>query len=679
MKGSRLHFDVETRSACDLRKAGAAVYFAHPSTSVLCFCWRFDDGPVGKWFPGTDFPLDVFQHVGRGGIVVGHNIGFDRQAWNACLQPIVKMKIEQTSCTMARARALSLPPSLAHLGEALKIPMPKDMEGHALMMKLCKPRSVAEDGTITWWGTPSEIHRLADYCARDVEAETLIDGVLPELSPAERATWILDQKLNERGVKVDVEAAKRAVAIAEVARGALDKRMKAVTGGAVPKTTQVAKLASWLNERGIKCESVGKGEMADLIMYTQVMDDADAEEALELRREAAKSSTAKYAAMVATAGADGRVRGALEYNVALSRRWGGRGMQPQNFPRTMEEDDEIIAETLGALLGSFSIADAVERLQILIDSPMAGLSKTLRSMIIADLENVLIGGDFTNIEGRLAAWIAGAQWKLDAFTAYDRDVGPDLYKVMAAGILHKLIEDVSKKERQEYGKVPELACGYQGGVGAFQKMAAGLGIKIGNSVAAEIVQGWREANPEIVDAWYVLGDAAAKAVDNPGTKISVLQGRVSYLVTKGFLFCRLPSGGVIAYPNPHMKWEQRRNKATQELMWEDEDKKRPKMDRKLKYWAEDPTTKKFSPQDLYGGAQFAHVVSGTARDLMVEAMHRVEPHYPLVLTVHDELLSEVPEGKANEEHYNELMEIPPDWADDLPLAATTWSGPRYVK
>lgn len=684
VRGSRLHIDWETRSAADLKKVGAAKYFAHPSTEPTALSMRLDDEPEFLWWIGQPFvmPVDISKHIHGGGIVVAHHMGFDRQAWNRFVS-YPKLKIEQTDCTMARGRNMSLPASLALLGEALRISAPKDLVGHRLMMKLCKPRSVAEDGTITWWEDPDDFERQAEYCSRDTAAETLIDTMLPPLTPLERKTWILDQKINERGVKVDVARCERAIAIAEEAKAGFNARIEHLTGGAVKKVTQVKKLVEWLNGRGIPCDSIGKGETEDLVLFAEIVNDDAAAAAVETRREAAKASVSKYAAMVAWAGADHRMRGALEYCATLTRRWGGRGPQVQNFKRNdPDTDGQAIADCLDALGADCSTHEALQRLELMTGDPMDALSKSLRAMIIADEGKILRGGDFTNVESRLAAWIAGADWKLNAFRAYDVGEGPDIYKVTAAGILGKAVDDVAKKERQEYGKVPELACGYQGGVGAFQKMAAGLGVRISDARAADIVQEWRAANPEIVDAWYALGEGAVEAVENPGKRISVLRGLVSYRCTSGFLFCQLPSGGLIAYPSPKLVWEQRKDRKTGEPLFREKEggTREAIIDRKLKYWAEDERGK-LAPMDLYGGAQFAHVVSGTARDLLVYSMHAAEARgYELVLTIHDELLCEVDKGFGADDELQEIMETKPAWVPaEVPIAASTWSGPRYAK
>lgn len=697
----KLHIDFETRSAADLRRVGVYRYAEDPTTSVLCLSYRFDDGPVQRWRPGQMLPGELLDHTLDSLPVVAHNAVFERQMWNVVLPRQVGLRtplqIAQQDCTMSRAQALGLPAGLDALGAALNAPIQKDREGHRLMMKLCRPRKVHDDGSIEWWDDPADLERLQAYCDQDVLAECAIDKLLPPLSAFERRVWELDQKINDRGVQVDVRLAARALGVVEEAKRRADREMWRLTNGAVKKCTETAKIVDWINSRGVPCTSVAKGEIEELVLTAQGQRDETCEKVVRLRRAAARSSTAKFKAIIDTACADGRVRGALAYFAAHTSRWGGRLIQPQNFVRIKNLED--VARTLALLESDRPPSEIVDVLDLLTGAPMDTLSQCLRAMIIAAPGHKLVGGDFSNIEGVLNAWQSGETWKVEAYRAYFAGQGPDNYKVTASGILGKPIEEITDDERQSHGKVPELAGGYQGSVGAFVTMAATYLVKpaeiaavaLKNASAHEaamvrssydpktshdldidvwtgvklVVNGWRANNPAIVQGWWDLQDAAIEAVEAPGCVVPVFGGKVRYRCSGGFLWCCTASGGVVAYPSPRMRWTESPNGGKR---------------RQLFYQGVDRLTKKWGSQQIYGGSQCDHTIQREARDLLVEAMFRVEDDWPLVLTVHDELLSEVPDDDAHAvAEYRALMEELPPWAEGLPMKVKAWEDKRYVK
>lgn len=660
------HLDIETRSACDLKKAGVHRYAEDPTTEILCLAYCVGDGPVRSWVPGADTPRDLLDHIASGGVVAAHNMQFDRTIWNALTpKSWPRIQITQTDCTMARANAMGLPASLDQLGRALGLKIQKDGDGYRLMMQMCKPRKVAE-GTILWWDDPDRRARLVRYCEQDVLTEREIDRALPQLSASERAMYHLDQLINERGVMVDLQQARKALNVVQEARKRADDRMWYLTDGAVTKCTEVSKLVGWLNARGIPCESVAKGEIEEIVLASEVLSDDEAEEAIRLRRGTSRTSTDKFKAMLASASADGRVRGTLAYHSAHTGRWAGRLIQPQNFPRVDPDRDMPDVLTALQVLGWNKSADEMcTALELLTGDVMGTLSKCLRAAIVAAPDKMFVGGDFSNIEGRLNAWIAGEEWKLQAFREYDQGIGPDLYKLAYSRSFGVPVEAVSKSDRQ-IGKVMELALGYQGGAGAFITMGANYGVKVSEERANELKAAWRGANARITQSWWELQDAAISAVGAPGERISILDGKVIFLCQNGFLFCRLPSKRVIAFAAPRL------------LVVEDS---QGRARYQVEYDGLDSQTKKWGPQRLYGGILCNNVVQGTARDVMAEAMLRAEAAgYPVVLTVHDELLSEInytATGQA--ENFAAVMSALPAWADGLPLAAAAWEDTRYVK
>lgn len=721
------HIDFETRATADLKKTGVYRYAEHPLTNAICMSWRIgDEGPVWQWRPGDEDPEVLLTHVLAGGRVVAHNAAFERTIWNWVIRQRIaphwpELKIENQDCTMARGLALALPASLDQLGRALKTPMQKDADGHRLMMQMCKPRRTEPNGDVVWWDDADRVERLQAYCDQDVLTETDVDRSIPDLSPEERKVWELDQTINDRGVMIDVASVSRALSVVEEAVKRADDRMWWLTDGDVKKCSEAAKIVKWLNARGIPCESVAKGEVEEIVLKASVMGDDTAEEVIRLRRAAAKTSTAKFKAMLNSVCSDGRVRGTLAYHGAATGRWAGRIMQPQNFLRFDAEELPDVMMVIDLLALEKSAKEIVDAIEMVIGPALEAVAKCMRAMLVAAPGKKFVSGDFSNIEGRGAAWIADEQWKLAAFRAFDQGEGHDLYNLSYARSFGVDVETMPKKSfMRQIGKTQELALGYQGSVGAYVTMAAGMGIKprlvadtakgvvdpeewhrVWRTYSEEdsrgldqyvwtgtkcVVNAWRAAHPNIVQAWWDLQDAALAAVGSPGLKVPVFGGRVQYLAANGFLYCRLPSGRVICYAQPRLVRQiQTPAKAAYDAPGiGGEIVRYPAREATYKYaveyWATNSYTKRWEVHYLYGGLQFNNVVQGLARDKLVASMFRLEAAgYPLVLTVHDENLSEVDEMFGSADEYRRIMAAPDDWCPDMPTAVGAWEDRRYVK
>lgn len=736
------HHDFETGSACDLRKAGVHKYAEHPSTRVWCMSWWFEGTQqMQRWWPGADDPYALLHHIAQGGIVGVHNAVFERTIWNKLIRVRYcphwpELRIEQQDCTMARAASVGLPQSLEVISKVVGAKAQKDMEGNAVMVKLSRPRKIEPDGQIVWWDTPEIVARTMAYCDQDVLTETEIGTLLPELSEGEKVVWALDQRINDRGIKLDIDTIEHAIKVREIARAGLDARMNELTDGLVTKCTEVSKLVSWLQAQGVECESVAKAEQEEILIHAKralaAQDEARVREAIGLRQDASKTSTAKYQAMLNVACVDGRARGLLAYHGAFSGRWAGRLIQPQNLYRIDPDRDGDDIQRAVELLLAHSAQDAHDMLYMLFGSPMGMLAKTLRTMIIAEPGNQLHGVDLANIEGRLQAWIAGEEWKLEAFRLYDAKLGPDLYCVAYGKAFNEDPADVKKQSgKRQIGKVMELALGYQGSVGSFVSMGKNYGLKpealvpviMGASPEAyefwlrqytaardkkglagpewaaikTVVSGWRNQHRGIMGGWWELQDAAIEAVAAPGQFVAALEGRVAYMRHKSFLYARLPSGRVLAYCNPRVVTQREtwlehpisgETLATDSLP-EDEIlsltkdygfELRTRERRAVHYEGFDGEKRKWSTFALYGGMQFNHIVQGTARDVMVGGMLRAEAQgYPIVLTVHDEVLAETKLGFGSAKGLEEIMTAGEAWLPGCPLAAKGWSGTRYSK
>jgi DNA polymerase len=334
-----LHLDFETRSACDLKRAGLHVYARHQSTSILCAAYSFDEGPIELWFSGSPLDPRVIDHVAKGLPVWAHNVAFEREVWNQAGDKFwPRFTIEQSHCTMALAYAMALPGSLDNASAAAGISQKKDMAGWRLMMKLSRPREIRADGSIVWWEDPSDLKRLGEYCVQDVVVERELLKRLLALSPRETRIWRLDQWINRRGVQIDVRAANLAMKIVEQELDRLNKEMREVTGNKVATCSATKQLTDWLISRGLDVDGVAKADVLELL--DQDIPE-DCRRALLLRQEAAKSSTAKLSMMLDGVGEDGRIRGIFQYCGAGTGRWAGRRIQPQNFPRPKLSQSEI--------------------------------------------------------------------------------------------------------------------------------------------------------------------------------------------------------------------------------------------------------------------------------------------------------------------------------------------------
>ena len=645
--------DFETRSNVDLKKAGLHRYFEDESTEILCMAWRIGDGPVSVWRPGEPDHWQLFEHVRSGGLVIAHNNAFDRAAWNKTF-PWQPLAPEQCDCTMARGAAMALPQGLDQLGQALKAPIKKDRDGHRLMMRMCRPPFINDE---------DKLAALANYCKQDVEAERAIDKLVPLLSHSERRLWLLDQKINDRGVAVDIKLVERAYEAVQVAAERGHKEMARLTQGHVRKTSEVARIVAWLNSRGIACKSVAKGDTHELILRAGLFDDRVAAQVINLRRAAAKASTAKYQAILNSVCRDGRVRGSLRYHGASTGRWAGAGMQPQNFPQAL--DSLKVAETLEVLRGTPNGEEACNVIRLFVGEPLEMLSQCLRAMLVAKPGHRLIGGDYANIEGRVNAWLADEYWKVEAYANFDEGQGEDLYKLAYAKAFGVPVGQVNSHQRQ-IGKVMELSMGFQGGWRAFEKMGAKFDLSVGEERGEKLKHAWRDAHPAITSAWWELQDAAIEAVDRPGLSIPAYGGKVTYKAAHGMLWCLLPSGRTLNYAAPRVKWSE----ATKE--------RQPR--RQVVFNGVDSLTKKWGPKNLYGGLQCENIVQATARDLLAAGMLRLEAAgYPLVLTVHDENIAEVPNGVGDADQFAAIMEHLPAWAVGLPVAVKAWEDERYVK
>jgi DNA polymerase len=667
-----LHIDFETRSTVDLKKTGVYVYAEDPTTDVWCACYAIDDGPVHTWRPGQSPPAEIVEHVLDGEPIFAHNANFERVVWKHVLTPRYgwpEPTIDQWHCTMVAAYALALPGRLEDAAPALGLDERKDAAGGRLMLQMARPRKVEP---LTWWDTPEKIERLIAYCRTDVEVERALTKRLRPLKPSELDLWRLDQQINDRGVFVDVALCEAAKKIVAATSERLDRRMAEVTGCAVRKCSNRNELIAWARSRGIDTESIAKDAIEELL--AQELPN-DVREALELRRESAKASVAKIDALLAGRSADGRARGLLQFHAASTGRWAGRRFQPQNIKRPTLKKKAVAAAIEIVLSGDVDLVDCI------YGEPLSVVGDCLRGMIKAPPGRKILAIDYKAIESRVLAWLAGEKWKIEAHRAFDEGRGPEVYRVIGGDILNKKPEDLTDDERQAYGKVPDLALGYQGGVGAFQTMAVNYGVKLPDHEVERIRDSFRAKHVATKCFWRDLEDAAIRAVQQPGSTQVVRD--IVFRVAGSFLFMRLPSKRFLAYPYPRvvpklMPWTTDDGRE----VWKDSLTYFSTIDvsKRLKIVDDPNNSSKWARIATYGGMLAENATQAVARDVMAAAMSRLEAAgYEVILTVHDEIVSEVDRDFGSLDEMKRIASELPEWATGLPVATDGFEGERYRK
>lgn len=667
-----LHLDFETRSTVDLRKTGVHKYAEHPDTGIWLASWAFDgEEPRTTWFLGPyatpsdveSSPIVAFErvldHVANGGVVYAHNAEFERVMWREVLARIfpgiVVPKLEQWYDTAAEAAAMALPRSLDRVANVLGLSQRKDAKGGRVMLQLSRPRKLGEDGKPIWWEDTAKLDTLATYGLQDVRTERAVYGATRRLGTRERAIYMLDQRINDRGVELDLPLIRAMKSLAEQEIDAQDSKLYEATEGVVEATTKVAQIKAWLATRGVNVSSIDKAHIRELLERSDLPEDVAT--VLTARAEAAKSSTKKLAKMLDVVGRDGRARGTLLYHAASTGRWAGRTIQPQNFPRGEVKNIETYIQSVidGSIVGREGV------------SVLTVLSSMLRSTIVAHPGYDLVVADFAAIEARGVAWAAQEHDLLEAFRN-----GRPIYKEMAAEIYGIPVESIEKGTMEyQIGKNTILGAGYgmggkprNGEPSKFQQMVKlQTGIEISDDFSAHAIDTYRKKYPKIKDLWYATDRAAIKAVENPGEVFRA--GPVRFTSRGAYLWMILPSGRALAYFQPKI--------VERETPWGDV---RPAVE----VWHENQMTRQWERTALYGGLLVENEVQAISRDIMADGMLAVEADgYPVILTVHDELVSEVPEDTGSLERYIALITKTPEWAPGFPVAAEGWRGKRYRK
>ena len=654
-----LGIDIETYSSAPLPRCGVYRYCDAPDFEILLFSYAFDDAPVetDDLACGESLPKEVLLALEAPNVLkVAYNAQFER----VCLSKYLGHWLDphQWRCTMVMAASLTLPGRLADVAVALGTAEKKMEEGKELIRYFsfpCKPTKANGGRTRNRPSdAPEKWAVYKQYNAQDVETERAIRKALEKypLPEQEWAYYALDQQINDRGVRVDKQLVKNAIAADAVFAQAAYQRAKELTGLENPGS--VMQLHRWLRERGVQLSTLLKKEVQRKLaeMDEDAQPDAQADEAaremLRLRLEMSRSSIKKYEAMARCVCKDGRIHGMFRfYGASRTGRFASQIVNLQNLRRNDMEDL--------ALARSLLREGRAEELSMLYASAADVLSELVRTALIARKGCRFIVADFSAIEARVLAWLAGEEWRLKVF-----EEGGDIYCASASQMFHVPVEKhgVNGHLRQK-GKISELALGYGGSIGALQAMGS-REMNIPDEELKPLVDGWRKANPRIVQFWRSVGDAAMKAVRE---RTTVRAGKVTFCCKDGVLFAKLPSGRTLAYIAPRLETG-RFGSAV--ITYQSYDKTEKAADEE----EEAPVTRRWQREETYGPKIVENLTQAIARDLLCAAMMNLEAAgYRICMHIHDEAVIEMPIGQGSLEDACRLMAIAPVWAEGLPLRA----------
>lgn len=646
----KLSCDIETFSDVDLIRCGVYKYADSPNFEMLLFAYAVDDGDVHiiDIAGGEELPEEIIQAIKSDTVVkTAYNAQFER----VCLSRYLKLpegeylNPQSWYCTAVQAAELALPLSLADVGSVLGLERQKMTEGKELIKYFCVPcKPTKSNGNRTRNRPCHDINKwetFKKYCMRDVDVERQIADKLKmyPISDEEHRLYVLDQIINDRGVLVDGELAEQAVKLNSIQTAVAVEQAYMITGLENPNS--VTQLKQWLKENGVEIESLSKKAVKSLADET----DGDVSEMLKLRLLMAKTSVKKYEAVIRSVCSDNRVHGMMRFCGAnRTGRWSGNILQPQNLPQNHLPDLTLARDIVKD--GDF------EMLDMMFGNVPNVLSELIRTVLIPKPNHRFIVADFSAIEARVLAWIAGEQWRIDTFKN-----GGDIYCASASKMFKVPVEKhgVNGELRQK-GKISELACGYGGSVGALKNMGA-VEMGVQENELQGLINDWRNANPHIVRFWYEVGNAAMKAIKE---KTTVPLGKLVFAYERGILFIRLPSGRRLSYIKPRI--------GTNRFGGDS-----------ITYMGIN-SAKKWDRLETFGGKLTENIVQGTARDLLANALiNAANAGYDTVFHVHDEIICEVPNGYGSVDELCKLMCIKPEWADGLPLNADGFECEYYKK
>lgn len=656
---NRMFIDLETRSDADITKTGVYRYADSPCFDILLFAVSIDDAPVQVYdLAQNDIIPDNILHALADHNVMKHsfNASFERVCISVWLkrnypelfhgygnpQDSVSDYLDPESwrCSMVASAYLGLPLTLAGVGAVLKLEQQKMTEGKALIRYFCVPydtihgvpkfRSPAD--------APDKWQIFKAYNKRDVETEIEIEAKISKF-PVPQSVWeeyILDQKINDRGIQVDMPFVQNAIQIGDTVKKALTEKLSDITGLENPNSVQQMK--NWLSERGLEMQSLGKKEVQEQLLTAP----AHIREVLQLRQQTSKSSVKKYTAMQNAVCHDHRARGMFQfYGANRTGREAGRIIQLQNLPQNHLPDLEEARDLV--------LSGDIDALDMLYEDIPDTLSQLIRTAFIPKKGYQFIVADFSAIEARVIAWLAGETWRMESFAR-----GEDIYCASASRIFGvPVVKHGENGHLRQKGKVAELACGYGGSVGAMKAMGADA-LGLSDAELKQIVTDWREASPHIVQLWWDVEAAAMKAVRQ---KTSAETHGIIFSYESGFLFVQLPGGRRLAYVKPRIG----ENRFGGES---------------ITYWGVG-TSKRWERLETYSGKLVENIIQGIARDLLFYSMKTLSDCF-IVGHIHDEIIIECIKDTSLSD-ICEQMSVTPEWADGLLLRADGYECNFYKK
>lgn len=699
-----------------LPAVGMRVYAEHPSCEVLSLAYNLKDGKGKRlWYPHLPAPQDLFDYINNGGLIEAHNSGFEQCIWECVCNPRMgwpEIKQEQYRCSAAKCRAFGLPGALGPVGDVLDIKNKKDKEGTRLINKFCIPRKPTkkdprlrirpEEDTVDG----SKLHL---YCLRDIEAESEVSSKVPDLIPSELEYWQVDQKINRRGVGVDMLFVKGGMSVIEQAYDKYESELPDLTGGVVTKSSQTLKIKAWADsDFDIQFGSMDQDAVGSALKREDLP--PALRRVLEIRALTGSAAVKKLYAVARIVGREGRVHDMFMYHGARTGRAAGSGAQPQNFPnsgpdmalcecgtyfrpsrnncpscncdRSLCSVVEWCAESAEQAIEIIQAGD-LATVEDWYGDAIKTVSGCLRGVFLAPEGKDFVSSDYSAIEAVVAAVLAGETWRIEAFKAKK-----DIYLASISQMTGISYEEYmghkkstgSHHPHRKIGKVAELASGYGGWLGAWLNFGADKFFSGDDEIKKNILA-WRESSPNIVEMWggqargfgwnkvpglYGLEGMAIAAVSNPGVEYRYRD--ITYVVTDDVLYCYLPSGRAICYHSPRLNPSSRR---------------RGELALSFMGWNSNPQMGPMGwvSMGTYGGKLFENVIQAVARDIMTFATVNSEKSgYPVVLHIHDELVAEVDEGYGTVEEFEVMMSTMPDWAEGWPIRASGgWRGKRYRK
>lgn len=644
--GRTLAIDIETYSDVDLISCGVYKYSSSPHFEILLIAYSVDDEETVciDVANGEEPPKEFMEMLLDDTVTkTAFNANFERTCFSNFYQH--SFRPEAWRCTAVQAAMLALPLSLEGVGAVLGLDKQKMTEGKELIKYFCSPckatksnggriRNLPKDAPEKW-------RQFKTYCIRDVDVEKQIRQRLAKfpIPRREQEIYCLDQRINDRGIMVDRNLVNHAVACDLLYKETATARAYELTGLENPNS--VSQLKLWLKEKGLEVDSLAKDTVKDLSMKAE----GDVQEVLKLRLATSKTSVKKYEAIDRSVCAENRVHGLLQfYGANRTGRWAGRLVQIHNLPQNHLPDLELARALVSE--GRY------EEVELFYESTPNVLSELIRTAFVAKPGCRFIISDYSAIEARVLAWLAGEEWRLQVFETHGK-----IYEASASAMFHVPIEEITKTSPlRQKGKISELALGYGGAVGALTSMGA-LKMGLTEEELPGLVSTWRSANPHITAFWWAVDEAAVTAVrDKKPSKV----GRVSFEYKSGILFVTLPSGRKLSYVKPRMMLNKfGREGLTYEGIGE---------------------SKKWMRLETYGPKLVENIVQAASRDILAEAMLRLEKEgFDIVCHVHDEVVLEVPDGKSSVEEVNEIMAVNPVWTEGLPLKAAGFESPFYKK